>query len=510
LLIDRLAVLLDQYQIEQEQLVWSGRVDMDTTAKYGAQMSAVIAGRNSQVSNKSGQRLLRVRNFETGKLSLAKAGAIANPMVQLDDLAVIGQGKDGWLATAKLLAVEAIAVSADGAFKAKSVTLDTLIANIVRSSKGIAGTEALKTDGDGKPAKKIDKSTLPKIDIGEFNLEGASVVNFKDETTEPKVDLALKPLALKVENIATTRPQEQMHIDFSTGIGEFTKISLAGTAKPFKQERDVDLAFKIDELDLPPLSPYAVQYGGVQLKTGHLDLDLAGVVKNEAIKAEMKAILDNVNLEALEPKQIALSKEASIPLETALNLLRDDDGKVRLDIPIEGNLTDPDFKINAIVNKAIGSAVFGAVKVIFPPALLISAISKGAKGTLGFPPIAFNAGDATVSPDQIATLDKLVAFLAERKNIALNMCAIATSEDLKLLAPEKTEEVLKQMSAKDAPETDEIKAIKAGLLQLATDRSTAVKNYLIASGKVKGKRLFECRPKFDLAGDPAPRVDLSL
>ena len=69
---------------------------------------------------------------------------------------------------------------------------------------------------------------------------------------------------------------------------------------------------------------------------GRLDLDLAGTVDKDIINAQLDTILTNVSLEELEPHQIVLSKEASIPLETALNLLRDDDGKIRLNIPIEG------------------------------------------------------------------------------------------------------------------------------------------------------------------------------
>jgi hypothetical protein len=51
-------------------------------------------------------------------------------------------------------------------------------------------------------------------------------------------------------------------------------VSIQGKVTPFTQRLGLDLAAKIDDLDLPGLSPYVVRLIGYKVTSGHLDTDI--------------------------------------------------------------------------------------------------------------------------------------------------------------------------------------------------------------------------------------------
>ena len=207
-----------------------------------------------------------------------------------------------------------------------------------------------------------------------------------------------------------------------------------------------------------------------------------------------------------------------------------------------------------MINKAIGSAVLGAVKTIFPPTLFFDMLKKAAnsKGTLGFPPVKFANGTDQWQAGEEAELTKLAEFMRGKPAISLNVCGVVTAEDLREIAPDahaamvatanaqkqamsaaKSDVTADKSDAADKPDTTDdadtadksttqpapspaseapkvdVKKVREQLRKLASDRGLAVKNYLVKEQQIADQRLFECRPKVELAGDGGPRVELS-
>ncbi len=471
-------------------------------------------------------------------LRTGKGGGVAAAQIRLGDLKLLRSRAGGkkskapWLLQLAGVMVKGLKLKPDGAIAVSAIDLSGLTAVIVRTTKGITGLPGGTT---GKSAKGAGGGDLPALKIARLELKGDSRLAFIDTTVKPNVKLNIQSIALKLRNIDTRAGGKPMAVDLRAAVGEFTKLNLSGTVQPFAKKKSANIKLKLAGLSLPRLSPYAAQMGGVHFKTGRLDADLEGKVVREQIDANLTALLSKVTMEQLEPREIKLSEKASIPLETALNLLRDDDGQIRLHVPIKGNLSDPDFKLDQVVNKAVGNAIFGALKVVFPPALLLSALAKAGKGKLGFPPIAFSAGEAGLSGDQQQGLDKLAGLMGQRPGIKLNVCGVATASDWAAIGPKIVAEKAKAAAEKKEIDTgpaqtavaekkngDRAVAAKpddkplAGepdreaLAKLATERSRAVKLYLVKQKGVTAKRLFECRAKVALKGEETPRVDLSL
>jgi len=204
-----------------------------------------------------------------------------------------------------------------------------------------------------------------------------------------------------------------------------------------------------------------------------------------------------------------MTSTVGVPLETAVGLLQDDDGRILLKLPVSGTLSKPDVDISSAVDKAIG----GALKKTFPPAMVASLLSGVAKGTgPAFEPIEFMPGSAELSEAGKSYADAVAEFLAERPKLSLRVCGRSTAPDMKrLMADTESAEGSKgeagQSEAK--PVLDSAQAEQV-LVELAVERKQAVRRYLIQEKGADVKRVHECRSTFEAADQGSPRVEISL
>ena len=101
-------------------------------------------------------------------------------------------------------------------------------------------------------------------------------------------------------------------------------------------------------------------------------------------------------------------------------LLKDREGRIDLDLPVSGSLDDPEFRIGALVWKAIVNIL---VKVATSPFSLLGAMFGGGGEELQF--VDFAPGSATLAEAQTNKLDKLSKALYERPALSLEITASA-------------------------------------------------------------------------------------
>ena len=104
------------------------------------------------------------------------------------------------------------------------------------------------------------------------------------------------------------------------------------------------------DLELPPLSPYAIKYAGYGIERGKLSVDLAYVVQPDGqLTASNKIVLnqlafgDKVEELVREPAGQARGRACS-PTSTAC---------IDLDLPVSGSINDPEFSLGGVIWKAI-------------------------------------------------------------------------------------------------------------------------------------------------------------
>ena len=207
-----------------------------------------------------------------------------------------------------------------------------------------------------------------------------------------------------------------------------------------------------------------------------------------------------------------------MPLDLAIALLEDDAGNIKLSVPIDGTVENPNFGYASIVQivaeKSVKQAAFGLLtKVLQPYGALLNIAStvidaKQSGSFISLTPIDFAPGSSKLSVKMRDYLGKITLMMAERKRLKLKLCGSAVSSDKHLL----NAALIEQNSKLKKPLADAAlnKELANELQALATARGEAVKDILIKL-KVDHERLFVCFAKVQLKDTKAqPKVSLGL
>ena len=103
------------------------------------------------------------------------------------------------------------------------------------------------------------------------------------------------------------------------------------------------------DVDLTPASPYAGKFAGYGIAEGKLDLDLTYDLTGKQLKAGNVVTLDRFTF----GEKVDSPNATHLPVRLAVAILKDRDGKIVLDVPVEGSLDDPKFRIHKVVIRVI-------------------------------------------------------------------------------------------------------------------------------------------------------------
>lgn len=375
-----------------------------------------------------------------------------------------------------------------------------------------------------EPAAVGDKSESTGVKVGLVALNGNPVIRFHDDVVTPQVKVDTVFNEFQVRNLSTQPNEQQTEIRLVALINEFTNLEVTGWSKGLGLGADLDATAKVKNLELSTYSPYVAELAGVYLDSGQLDTTVAANSSRGLLQGTIKLDLDHVEFKPLSEEDSArLADKVGVPLEMAVSLLQDGDGRIALTLPVSGTLRQPDVDISSAVSKAIG----GVLKRVFPPTLVVSLLSKMAKGGgPSFEPVVFAPASAVLDEAGKSYADEVAKFLQERPKLSLKICGRSTSQDLQQLtalgqrkAPDEadTKAAPEQQAEKTTAKTEpapEMKPVPAQLAEdlkeLALARKSAVRAYLINDKRIDAGRVPECRSTFDASDQGSPRVEITF
>jgi hypothetical protein len=239
----------------------------------------------------------------------------------------------------------------------------------------------------------------------------------------------------------------------------------------------------------------------------------------------------NPEIEAVEPEKFKNEAGTAIPLQSALEVLRDNDNDVRLKIPISGDVTDPKFSFSDAINQALfkglSMATLSYLKYMLGPyGMAIGIIELGVKfGAKALPgirlkPLEFQPGISDLDAAAREYLDKVAAIMKEKKDLRLRLCGWATESDRigphkaaaetpaapPAAAPLAEKSVTGGQDA--APKEARIPLSDEAVLTLAERRADQIEEMLVSQHGIKDKRIFICKPEIDKNPKAQPRVEL--
>ena len=184
-------------------------------------------------------------------------------------------------------------------------------------------------------------------------------------------------------------------------------VTIKGAIDLFDPGRATDLKLGLQKAEIPPLSPFSVHYLGYPVTKGHSDVGLDYKVKDQHLKGSNHVVTQDLTL----GDKVAGEGKVNLPIKLGVSLLTDKEGRITLDVPVEGRLDDPKFGVGT----AIGGVVSGLIK---SPFRLLGKIGGGKEGEdLGY--VEFPAGSAVLEPASAERLRTLANALKERPELRI-------------------------------------------------------------------------------------------
>lgn len=269
------------------------------------------------------------------------------------------------------------------------------------------------------PLTNTTPSPDPEIQIGSIQVQSGSGV-FSDASLPLPFSAQIQNLNGTVSTLdSSSRTPAKMRLQGQ--VGEYGQVQISGRLLPLKPEQNTQLTLLFENLEIPDFSPYAVKFAGREIASGKLDLDLEYQVKNSKLVGENAMVLHDFAL----GKKIDQPGATDLPLDLAVALLRDSAGRISLDVPVSGDMNDPQFDYGKVVGQALRKVL---TSIVTSPFRLLGKLAGSESKQFGR--VVFVPGSPEVSPPQQEKLHQLATILQKRPDLRLEIpTGYSTSRD---------------------------------------------------------------------------------
>ncbi|MDO9271097.1 MAG: DUF748 domain-containing protein [Methylobacter sp.] len=266
-----------------------------------------------------------------------------------------------------------------------------------------------------KTAKSIQpEAQKPKFKLGKIQIiDGSS--DFSDLSLILPFAAQIKSLDGGIGGISSDR-KSIINVDLKGNAYDLAPVDIKGQISPYLG--DYDIQVKFTGMPMPLISPYMVQFAGYKVEKGKMSLELNYKVVDRELTASNNILIDRFEL----GEKVENPNAVSLPLKLAVALIKDSDGKIRIDIPITGSLEDPKFSVTHLIVDALVNAIS---KVITSPFRSLASII-GSDEDLSI--ISFPAGSSELNKQEISKLEDLAKALKTRPVLKLEIKGAAFQE----------------------------------------------------------------------------------
>ncbi len=305
------------------------------------------------------------------------------------------------------------------------IAFDGLYAEVVISESGAINLGRISkdsnpTDPDQAGDESATSATEPDQDDAAGDSAGMDITVGRIVLNEAAVDFSdfslPLPFAANITGLSgdmttiSTSSQEPSTLDFEGAVDEFGMVSISGALTPLVPEQNTAVAVSFQNVDIPKFTSYSIPFAGREIAEGRLGLELEYSIKDGQLQGKNNIVISEFALGDKVPHPDA----TSLPLDLAVALLKDVDGNIDLDLPVSGDINDPQFSFGGIVGKAIANLI---VKIVASPFMLLGNLVGVEAGELDN--LLFLAGRPDLTPPEMEKIAKLAEALQLRPELSL-------------------------------------------------------------------------------------------
>lgn len=171
---------------------------------------------------------------------------------------------------------------------------------------------------------------------------------YNDYTPDEKFSAAANPLTITADSIDKAHDRVEFH--FVSGIDPYGNLKVDLSINP-KDSTDFDLTYHFEKFEVPVMNPYIIKYTSFATDRGHIELNGVWHVRNGVINSDNHLII-------IDPRIACRVKNEDskyIPMRLVMAFVRESGNVIDYEIPIRGNLKDPDFKLWDVITDIIAN-----------------------------------------------------------------------------------------------------------------------------------------------------------
>jgi len=211
---------------------------------------------------------------------------------------------------------------------------------------------------------------------------------------------------------------------FSTEAGNPGRVQLGGRVEKYGSARvrgtiNLDAPKSLTHiratfrnLDLAELTPYIVKFAGYRVESGRVSAELRYRVRNGRLIGQNQLVFEQMQL----GEKVQSAGARDLPLELAVALLADSRGRINLNIPVSGNLNDPQFDFGGLIAKALGNVIG---KIVSAPFRTLAALVG--EGDTDLDRVRFEPGSVVVTPPAEENVAQVANALGQRPQLGVTV-----------------------------------------------------------------------------------------
>jgi uncharacterized protein involved in outer membrane biogenesis len=448
-----------------------------------------------------------------------------------------------------------LVISEQGRFNLRDVAAPAGVASAPPGGFAVSKPAHAPASAASAPAQP-DEPLPFDLSVGGLRLVNGRI-DFSDHFVRPNYSAVLSELNGRL-GAFRSGTREMAALELRGKMAGTADLDIRGSLNPTADPLALDVGARATDLELAPLSPYAGKYAGYAIERGKLSMDVHYNVQPDGrLEASNHVVLNQLTF----GEKIDSPDATKLPVLLAVALLKDRNGVIDVNLPVNGSVRDPQFSVAGLIARVLGNLL---LKALTSPFSLLAGAAGGGGEELSS--VEFVPGTAAITQNSRAGLEKVAKAMSERPALKMTVTGaadpVSEAEAMKSaqleqrLVAERRRELLRAGSAASAPASvsgDErarlVKSLYAAadipnkprnLLGLAKDipvpemeallkshmlisadnarelalqRGIAVRDALVAQG-LTSERLFLAAPRLGAAGEGdaawTPRVRLEL
>ena len=253
-------------------------------------------------------------------------------------------------------------------------------------------------------------------DINEINITNGKL-DFSDSSLTPKFSAGIYSLNGDITGLSSNE-DSRAKIDLKGKVDKYAPVIIKGSVNPLSHDAFTDIDMLFNGIELTTFTPYSGKFAGYAIDKGKLSLGLNYKLSNNKLVAE-----NNVTLDQLTLGEVVNSEEAtSLPIKFALSLLKDSDGVIEFNLPIRGDIDNPDFKYSSLVWGALGNLITG---IISSPFKALASLVEGDNDNLDH--VIFTANSFELNEAEQGKLNSLAKALLQRPSLYIEIRGLSSN-----------------------------------------------------------------------------------